>query len=415
MTAFQIIALLLTFAALGVYVNNRFLKLPSTIGLMAFALVISLGAINLNWLGIVDLSAASAFVTQINFSDILLHGMLSFLLFAGALHIDLSELKKYRAIVGFLATIGVIIATFITGTLVWWTSAQLGFSFPYIDALLFGALIAPTDPVAVLGILKQTNLSKNFRIKIASESLFNDGIGVVLFVVLLNLADPITSSLSPAQMAGLLVWEGIGSVILGLTLGWIAYQLLLGTDDYKAEVLITLALAAGGYCLGEAVHVSAPVTMVVAGLVIGNHSTVFGKSNKTRKYLDMFWELLDEILNAILFILMGLEMMVITLTPSHLEMGVVAIIAMLLGRVISVTIPVCLMRFHYTFERGTIRLLTWGGLRGGISIALALSLPASIEKDLILGMTYIVVIFSVLVQGTTFRHMASVFAQKNQP
>jgi CPA1 family monovalent cation:H+ antiporter len=413
MTVFQIIALLLTFAALGAYVNSRFLKLPSTIGLMVFALLISLCAINLNSLGLINLTAASSFVAQINFSDILLHGMLSFLLFAGALHVDLSELKKYRVIVGVLATVGVVIATFVTGTLVWWAAAGLGFSFPYIDALLFGALIAPTDPVAVLGILKETNLSKNFRVKIGSESLFNDGVGVVVFVILLNIADPTTPNLSPGQITGLLAWEGLGSVILGLTLGWIAYRLLLGTEEYKVEVLITLALAAGGYALAEIIHVSAPITMVVSGLVMGNHGELFGKTEKIRKYLDMFWELLDEILNTILFLLMGLEMMVITLTPLHLAIGLAAIIAMLLGRFISVALPVCLTRFLYKFERGTIRMLTWGGLRGGISIALALSLPAGVEKDLILRMTYIVVVFSVLFQGTTFRYMAQAMARKN--
>lgn len=414
MSVFQIIALLLTFAALGAYVNSRFLKLPSTIGMMVFALVISLCAINLNSIGLINLNSASQFVAQINFADILLHGMLSFLLFAGALHIDLSELKKYRVIVGVLATVGVVIATFVTGTIVWWAAGYLGFRFPYIDALLFGALIAPTDPVAVLGILKETNLSKNFRVKIGSESLFNDGVGVVLFVILLNIADPNTPNMTPPQISGLLVWEGFGSIILGLTLGWIAYRLLIGTDDYKVEVLITLALASGGYALAELVHVSAPVSMVVAGLVIGNHGTLFGKTDKTRKYLDMFWELLDEILNTLLFLLIGLEMMVISLTPLHLAIGLVAIIAMLLGRFISVALPVLLTRLNHKFERGTIRLLTWGGLRGGISIALALSLPSGVDKDLILRITYIVVVFSVLFQGTTFRYVARAIARKTQ-
>lgn len=414
MTVFQIIALLLTFAALGAFINNRFLKLPSTIGMMVFALIISLCAINLNQLGLINLGTASAFVAQINFADILLHGMLSFLLFAGALHIDLSELRKFRIIVGVLATVGVLIATVVTGTLVWWASTAFGFKFPYMEALIFGALIAPTDPVAVLGILKETSISKNFRTKIGSESLFNDGVGVVLFLIFLNIADPATPNMSLPQIFGLLAWEGLGSIILGLTLGWIVYQLLLSTDDYKIEILITLALAAGGYALAEVIHVSAPIAMVVSGLVIGNHSTLFGRSNKSRKYLDMFWELLDEILNAILFLLIGLEMMVITLNPLHLAIGLTAIVAVLFGRFISVSIPVLATRAHYKFERGIIRLLTWGGLRGGISIALALSLPNGVDKDLILRMTYIVVVFSVLFQGTTFRYVASAIARKNE-
>jgi len=415
MTAFQIIALLLTFAGLGAYINNRFLKLPATIGLMVFALLISLSAVGLNKLGLVNLNAASLLIGQIDFSDILLHGMLSFLLFAGAMHIDLSELKKRRAIVGILATVGVVIATFVTGSLVWVAAKGLGFTFPYIYALLFGALIAPTDPVAVLGILKETSMSKIFRVKIGSESLFNDGVGVVLFVLFLEIAaNPHISSSAVQDIILLLIWSGVGSVILGLTLGWITYQFLSGIDDYKVETLLTLALAAGGYSLAEIVHVSAPITMVVAGLVIGNHGEIFGISHKRRRHLDMFWELLDEILNAVLFMLIGLEMMVIPISALHLAIGLAAILAMLVGRFISVAIPIYLMNFKYRFERGTIPLLTWGGLRGGISIALALSLPTGPEKDFILGMTYIVVVFSVLFQGTTFRHVAKAIIGKKE-
>ena len=305
--------------------------------------------------------------------------MLSFMLFAGALHIDLSELRKFRWLVAILATAGVIVATFVTGGLVWHAANLLGFDFPYIDALLFGALIAPTDPVAVLGILKESNLAKSLRTKIATESLFNDGVGVVVFLVLLDMA----SGRQLPNVADILftfIWSGIGSIILGLTLGWITFRLLRGIDNYKVEVLLTLALVAGGYSLAEVINVSAPITMVVAGLVIGNHGRAFGMSDHTRKHLDLFWELLDEILNAVLFMLIGLEMMVITITDLHLAMGLVAIVATLTGRFISVAIPVLIMRMNYKFEKGTIRLLTWGGLRGGISIAMALSLPAGAGK-----------------------------------
>jgi CPA1 family monovalent cation:H+ antiporter len=405
MTTFQTLAILLTFAALGAYINNRFLKLPATVGLMVVALLISLAALGLNRLGFINLAETSGFITRIDFSGLFLHGMLSFLLFAGALHVDLSELRKFRFIVAVLATVGVVIATFVTGGLVWRAANVLGFSFPYIDALLFGALIAPTDPVAVLGILKATSLSKSLQVKIASESLFNDGVAVVVFLALLGLAggQPMPE---PGRIVWILVWGGLGSVILGLTLGWITYQLLRSIDDYKVEVLLTLALVAGGYSLAEAIGVSAPITMVIAGLVIGNHGRVFGVSQKTRKHLDMFWELLDEILNALLFIFIGLEMMVITINAPRLAIGLAAIIAMLTGRFISVALPVLIMRLHYRFEKGTIRLLTWGGLRGGISIAMALALPAGPEKDLIIAMTYLTVVFSVLFQGTTFRHAA---------
>ena len=410
MTAFQTLAILLTFAALGAYINNKFLKLPATIGVMAVALVVSLGAIGFNWLGLVDLSAAETFVSHINFSDILLHGMLSFLLFAGALHVDLNELWKFRGIVSLLATIGVVIATFVTGTLVWYAAGWLGFPFPYIEALLFGALIAPTDPVAVLGILKQAGISKSLRIKIAGESLLNDGVGVAVFLVLLGIAAN-QQAPHPGEVAFVLGWEIFGSAALGLALGWITYRLLRGIEDYKVEVMLTLALVAGGYSFAEVVHVSAPITMVVAGLLIGNHGRVFGMSDKTREHLDVFWELLDEILNALLFMLMGLEMMIISIRAPQLALGLVAIIAMLAGRFISVAIPVYFMRMQHRFEAGTIRILTWGGLRGGISIAMALSLPAGPDKDLLLAMTYIAVVFSILFQGTTFRHFVRMLAK----
>ena len=405
MTTFQTLAILLTFAALGAYINKRFLELPATVGIMVVALLISLAALGLNSIGLVNLAASSAFISRVDFSGLFLHGMLSFLLFAGALHVDLSELRKFRWLVAILATAGVIVATFVTGGLVWHAANLLGFNFPYIDALLFGALIAPTDPVAVLAILKESGLSKSLRIKIASESLFNDGIGVVIFLVLLNMA---SSQQSPgvADIFFTFIWSGIGSVILGLTLGWIAYRLLSDVDDYKVEVLITLALVAGGDSLAESIGVSGPITMVVAGLFMGNHGRVFGMTEKTRKHIDMFWELLDEVLNAVLFIFIGFEMMVIPIGKPYLAMGLAAIIAMLTGRFISVAIPVLIMRMNYKFEKGTIRLLTWGGLRGGISIAMALALPAGPEKDVVIAMTYLTVVFSILFQGTTFRHAA---------
>jgi CPA1 family monovalent cation:H+ antiporter len=405
MNAFQTLALLLTFAAAGAYVNRRFLKLPATIGLMVFALMVSLAAIGLNRLGWVNLHAASTFVAGIDFSNILLHGMLSFLLFAGALQIDFSDLKKHHTIIVVLATVGVVIATFTTGSLIWLAAGWFGLPFPYIYALLFGALISPTDPIAVLGILKETSMSRNLRVKIGCESLLNDGVGVVLFLVLLSIATHPHQPISSDDIVLSLLWQGGGSVALGLALGWITHELLGSVDDYKVEVLLTLALVSGGYALAELIHVSAPITMVIAGLVIGNHSQIFGVARKPRRHVDLFWELLEDILNMILFALMGLEMMVIHLSSLHLAVGLAVILAVLVGRFVSVALPVTLMRLRYRFERGTITLLTWGGLRGGISIAMALSLPPGPEKDLILGMTYITVIFSVLVQGTTFRHV----------
>lgn len=414
MTIFQTIAVLLTITALGAYINRKFLKLPAATGLMVFALLISWSAMGLANIGVIDLREASAFVARIDFSGILLHGMLSFLLFAGAMHIDLGELKKSRAVVAVLATVGVVVASCVTATLIWFAARWLGFPFPYIDALLFGALISPTDPVAVLGILRETGVSKTLRVKIASESLLNDGVGVVIFLVVLAAATTTThiAEISVYDVVMLFAWQSVGGIALGLALGWLTYQLLHTIDDYKVEILLTLALAAGGYSLAEFVDVSAPIAMVAAGLVLGNHSDSFGLSQKVRKQLDLFWELLDEILNAFLFMLIGLEMMVINVQGIHLAAGLAAILAVFAGRFISVGIPVTLMRLRYTFEQGTIRLLTWGGLRGGISIAMALSLPASLEKNMILNMTYIVVVFSVLFQGTTFRHVVAAVTGK---
>lgn len=406
MTVFQTIALLITAAAAGACFNYSVLKLHASVGMMIFAMLISFGGIVLNYFDMIDLKTASTFVTNLDFSNILLHGILSFLLFAGALNINLADLKKHRTIVAILATVSVVIATFVTGTLVWAAAGKLGFTIPYIDALLFGALIAPTDPVAVMGILKDTNMSADLRTKIGSESLLNDGVGVVMFLALLGIAAHPHLSISPVKIAFLVLWEGGGGLLMGLALGWLGLQILRHIDDYKVEVLVTLALAAGGYCISEISNVSAPIAMVGSGLVIGNQGRVLGMSNRTRRHLDMFWELLDEILNGILFMLMGLEMIVITITPSQIPLGLAVIAAVLAGRFMSVIIPIAAMKKRYGFGRGTTTLLTWGGLRGGISIALALSLPAMADKNLILTMTYVTVVFSVLIQGTTFHKVA---------
>ena len=402
MTAFQIIAAILTLTAVGSYLNQRYVKFPATIGLMAFAFLISLTAIILDEWGWTDLRMAIAFVDQIDFSEVLLHGMLSFLLFAGALHINLEELKSVKWSVTVLATVGVIMATFITGTLVWLGSDLIGLKLPYPYALLFGALISPTDPIAVLSILKEAGISKNLYVKIGGESLFNDGIGVVVFLTILGLA---TGTQRP-ELSGismLLAQEALGGAILGLLLGWITYRLLHSIDAYKVEVLLTLALVTGGYVLAELLHVAAPIYMVVAGLVVGNQGRNFGMSEQTRNRLDGFWELLDEILNAVLFMLIGLETIVITITGQHILLGILAIAAVLIGRIVSVGMPVGLMGLCKPFEWRTVGLLTWGGLRGGLSIAMALSLPSGPEKAIILPVTYIVVLFSILIQGLTFK------------
>jgi CPA1 family monovalent cation:H+ antiporter len=406
MSFFEVIAVLITLSALFSYVNFKLFKLPPTIGLMAIALVLSL-SLNISgtiWPEIT--SGSKIFLEQINFNDTLLHGMLSFLLFAGALHINISQLAEQKIVITVLALIGTLISTFIVGLLIYWLLFVIGIQLSFIYCLLFGALISPTDPIAVMSILKALGAPKNLEMKIAGESLFNDGIGVVLFLAILEIASS-THEISISHLLILFITEAIGGILFGLVIGYITYQMLKSIDNYQVEILISLALVMGGYALGERIHISAPIAMVVAGLLIGNHGRKFAMSDKTRKHLDTFWELLDEILNAVLFVLIGLEVLVLTINKQYLLIGIIAIPVVILARWISVAIPLTLMRRQLKFTPHSIKILTWGGLRGGISVALALSLRDTVGKvnefafEAILMMTYIVVIFSILIQGLT--------------
>ncbi|MGB2957814.1 MAG: sodium:proton antiporter [Bacteroidota bacterium] len=400
MNVFHTIGLLITLAALAAYVNHKVFKLPPTIGLMAIALLTSLGFVLLGHLGFAPVKDVADFVSSLHFSDVLLHGMLAFLLFAGALHVDLESLRDVKFPVAAFATIGLLIATFVTGWLFWQVVTWIGFDIPFVAALLFGALIAPTDPIAVMGILKKVGAPKSLEIKITGESLFNDGVAVAVFMTILAVATG-KSSPEPGQIAFLLLKEAAGGIVVGLILGWIVFRMLRSVDAYQVEVLLTLALVSGGYALAEVLHVSAPIAMVAAGLLIGNHGRAFAMSDRTRDHLDAFWELIDEFLNAILFMLIGMEIIVLALDLPIVLVGLLAIVCVLVGRFVSVGLTVRVMALRRQFSPGVVRVLTWGGLRGGISIALALSLPASAERDLIVTATYIVVIFSVLVQGLT--------------
>jgi CPA1 family monovalent cation:H+ antiporter len=402
MSAFEILATILVIVAIGGYVNYRYFKMPASIGHMVFALGVSVASVILGQTGILDIPAQ--IVDTIDFSSLMLHGLLGFLLFAGALHIRVDDLRDVKSAVAVLASLGVVIATLVTGTLVWFLAGLVGLDVPFDAAILFGALISPTDPIAVLAILKEAGASKRLYAKIGGESLFNDGIAVVVFLTILGAMNN-TGPQTPLTVLVTLVREALGGGLLGFGLGWLAYRLLASVNDYKVEVMITLALVAGGYALAEHIHVSAPICMVVAGLVIGHHGRIWGMSEVTRHHLYIFWELLDEILNAVLFMLVGLQILLVTITAGHLVLGFLAILAVLLGRYISVGLPISIMRLRSSFEHGTVRLLTWGGLRGGISVALALSLPPGPEKAIILPVTYIVVLFSILVQGLTFRRL----------
>jgi CPA1 family monovalent cation:H+ antiporter len=402
MAVYQLFGIILTLAAVGGYLNHRYAGLPTTIGHMAFALALSGIALLAGKTGWFDVEPVRAMVGSIDFSQVVLHGMLSFLLFAGALHIDLRELRDVRLPVGVLATFGVMIAVAVTGTLTWWAAGLLGVKLPFMAALLFGALISPTDPIAVLSILKQAGVPRKLYVKIGGESLFNDGVGVVIFLALLSVVTT-PDEAHASRFALMLARESLGGIALGCGLGWVTYRLLRTIDEYKTEVLLTLGLVAGGSLLAEALQVSAPLGMVAAGLIVGNHGRDRGMSDDTRDRLDIFWELIDEVLNAVLFFLVGLEILIVPLNGQAVWLGLACIGTVLAGRAVSVALPVSLMRLQRPFDRGTIRLMVWGGLRGGLSIAMALSLPEGGQKPVVLALTYIVVLFSILVQGLTYR------------
>jgi len=403
----DITAVLTTLAAVLSYINHRFVRLPSAIGLMFIALCLSLGLIALGKLGLAGIErTAETFIRSIDFNKTLMQGMLSFLLFAGALHVNLRDLAEQKWVVGTLATVGTVASTFVVGGLFWLLVNGLGLDIAPIYCLLFGALISPTDPIAVLGILKSAGAPKSLEIKITGESLFNDGIGVVVFVVLLELATG-GHELSLPHIAVLFAEEAVGGILFGLLLGGIAFWMLSRIDHYSVEVLITLAVVMGGYALALAIHTSGPIAMVVAGLVIGNHGRRFAMSDKTREHLDTFWELIDEILNTVLFVLIGFELLILEFAGKTAAAGLLAIPIVLLARLVCVGTPIQLMKLWRTFTPGAVKILTWGGLRGGISVALALSIPAGPERDLILPVTYTVVVFSILVQGLTIGRLVA--------
>ncbi len=400
MRLLNLAATLITLSALFSYLNHRYLRLPTTIGVMLFALVLSLMLIAFGMFDPRIEQFAEKFLAEIDFNKALMLGMLSFLLFAGALHININDLARHKWVILTLASGGVLLSTVIVGTLTWWLLAAFGLQLSFVYCLLFGALISPTDPVAVLGILKTAGVPKSLETKIAGESLFNDGVAVVVFIVLFRIATG-GAEVSPGGIAGLFLLEALGGLLFGLAIGFAAYAMLKSVDSYQVEILITLALVMGGYALAHAMHVSGPIAIVVAGLLIGNHGRLLAMSKTTRQHLDTFWELLDEILNAVLFVLIGLEILLLVFTRQYFLAGLLAIPIVLLARLLSVGLPIALMRQVRSFSPHVIKILTWGGLRGGISVALALSLPPGPERNLIVAITYIVVVFSIAVQGLT--------------
>ena len=401
-TPFDLIALLVTLAALFSYVNHRFIGLPTTIGVMLVALLTSLGIIVVGQFAPGIERSAEAIVKGIRFDETLMQGLLSYLLFAGAMHVDINRLQRQGNVILSCATLGVILSTFIVGTLTYILLKALGIPFGYTVCLLFGALISPTDPIAVMALLKSANVPASLQTKIEGESLFNDGVGVVVFISLMNFLGE--ENPTAIEVGGLFLKEEVGGAAFGLLIGWISYRLLKSINQYQVEILISLALVTGGYALAHRLHVSGPIAIVVAGLMIGNRGRRLAMSEPTREHLDQFWELIDEILNAVLFVAIGLELLVVALEPKPIIAGLLAIPIVLCARFISVGTPINLLRAIRAFTPHVVKILTWAGLRGGISIALALSLPSDTAyRPVFLTMTYCVVLFSIVVQGLTVK------------
>ena len=406
LSVLEISAIFLSITALLTYVNHRFIGLPTTIGVMVISMLLSIGAIFLGFLGFdgfIDYEVS--LLDQLDFAEVLLDGMLSMLLFAGALHVNVSDLRRYKLPIGILACVGTLLSTVIIAGALYLVLPLLGFDLAFIWCLLFGALISPTDPIAVMGILQSAGAPKSIETVIAGESLFNDGIGVVIFVLLLGV---LSSGDIPTTyyVAHTLAVEAGGGIVFGLVLGGILYYLLKSIDSYQEEVLLTLAGVIGGYALASHWHLSGPLAMVMMGLMVGNRGRSMAMSDKTRHYVDLFWELIDEILNAILFVLIGLEVVMIAFSSNLFIAGGLTILIALLARLIVVGITTTTFNKQLALPSGAWKVLTWGGLRGGISVALVLQLPDGTQRDILLALTYAVVVFSILIQGLSIGKVA---------
>ena len=401
-------SVLIVLASLFAYINYRVLKLPSTIGIMVIAIIVSviLVASGDNFLpkttnGLIKL------VNSLDFTEVLMGAMLNFLLFAGGIHVNIKDLKEQFGPVVIFSTVGVIISTFAVAFGTFYLLPLVGIQMPFIYCLVFGALISPTDPVAVLSILKQANVSKSLETKVAGESLFNDGMAVVVFTVVLQLAIGKDIDLNVENIGLLLLREAGGGLLLGVLLGYSASRALRVVDDYIISVLITLSVVMGGYLIAREMHISAPLAMVAAGLFMGNFSESFKMKSETQDYLIKFWELIDEIMNAVLFLFIGFELLLIKDLNEYLVAGGICIMIVLLARWIAIFIPTKFMAFKYRFSPQTVKVLVWGGIRGGVCIALALSIPVNEYSQIIISITYCVVVFSIIVQGLTIAKVAN--------
>jgi len=421
MDVFELSAALVSLAAIFSFLNYHFIRLPTTIGLMLFALLTSLVLIVAGTFFPEFRDTMTSSVAQIDFDETVLQCLLGFLLFAGSLHINLNELTRHWLLIGLLISVGVVVSTILVGVLTYAVCSLLGLPVQFIYCLLFGALISPTDPIAVLGLLRQMGAPQDLGIKIAGESLFNDGVGVVVFLGLLEAAVG-GHGFDLAHLGELFLIEAVGGAIFGLVLGSAVFFMLRSVENYHVEVLLSLALAAGGYALAMRLHLSGPIAMVIAGLLIGNQGRKYAMSPTTVEHLDLFWELIDEILNAMLFVLIGLEILVLEFQLSYIWLGLILIPVTLFCRAVAVAGPVATVMRSRESTIGLVKILTWGGLRGGISVALALSIPRMVEgeplaeRDTIIAATYIIVLFSILVQGLTIKTVVrKVLAEEQTP
>lgn len=412
MNALQLIAILLSLTAIGGFINKKYIHLPTSVGLLLFSTLLSIILIVVNKFNIMNVEKVAHYIDAINFEDLLLHGLLCIFLFAGALNIKIDDLKKYKYSIFNFSTIGVVISTFLIGYAVFHLSHWLGIKLPLLYCLLFGALISPTDAVAVFGILNKHTNDTSLKARINGESLFNDGTAIVLFMTILAFATHKETHFVLSNVVLQLGWKIIGGVVIGWLSAWIISQFFKRIDSYDVEIMFTLALAVGCYALAEIVHVSEPIAVAVAGLFIGNSTRKRAMSQKTKEHLDVFWELLDEILNAVLFILIGLELILIEFNMKIIILSLLSAIAIIIARYISVLFcGLPLIKKGFDIKKLPL-LMTWAGLRGGISIALALSVSGK-YKELILALTYSCVVFSIVIQGTTLGKVLNFFEKKN--
>lgn len=407
MNLFNIIALFIVIATVFAYINRRFLKLPNNIGVMIIAIIVSILLLLTSSL-FPKISADSVkLISSVDFTDIIIGVVLNFLLFAGTIQIKIKDLRAQQLPVVLFSTLGVVISTFIVGGLLFGVMQLLRSPVSIEQCLLFGALISPTDPVSVLGVIKDTGVPKSLETKIAGESIFNDGVALVIFVTILHAIHNPGEGVSLKEIMHIFLREAIGALLLGVALGFVSSGALRTIDDYKVEVMITIAVVMGGYILAKSLSVSAPLTMVSAGIFIGNYGKKYAMSDVSKEYIDKFWELIDEILNIILFVLIGLELLLIKNFDNYWLIGLITIPIVLFARFISILLPSLIVRLQQNMTMKTIVFLTWGGLRGGVSVALALSLGAGMHKNLFIFITYCVVVFSIIVQGLTIEKIVN--------